>query len=194
MQPVVLTAAKGTRSRPSTNDKPKVLVEVDDKPLIKDVFDTILEIGATELIVVGYQKEQLELTHAILQAGPHVDDDFVLILGDNIFRGNLGDTINRQQEDHADAVFLVDEVPSDVPVFDRDTGIQPRRSIGETRVPLPHRISDDIGATREGVMGDCKRVSLETRVETALFGLLRIETGHLKARTLPTLLYLLLLR
>ncbi|MHC3437135.1 UTP--glucose-1-phosphate uridylyltransferase AglF [Natrialbaceae archaeon A-gly3] len=134
MQAVVLAAGKGTRLRPLTEDKPKVLVEVDGKPLIEDVFDNLLEIGVDELIVVvGYmkekiierygdeyegvpitythQREQLGLAHAILQAEPHIDDDFVLMLGDNVFRGNLGDVINRQQEERADAAFLVEEVP-----------------------------------------------------------------------------------
>ncbi|ELY51873.1 UTP--glucose-1-phosphate uridylyltransferase AglF [Natronorubrum bangense] len=136
MQAVVLAAGKGTRLRPLTEDKPKVLVEVDGKPLIEDVFDNLLEIGVTELVVVvGYmkekiierygdeyegvpityahQREQLGLAHAILQAEPHIDDEFVLMLGDNVFRGNLGDVINRQQEDRADAAFLVEEVPYD---------------------------------------------------------------------------------
>ncbi|MFP8951840.1 UTP--glucose-1-phosphate uridylyltransferase AglF [Natrialbaceae archaeon A-arb3/5] len=134
MQAVVLAAGKGTRLRPLTEDKPKVLVEVDGTPLIEDVFDNLLEIGVTDLVVVvGYQKEkiierygdeyegvpityahqreQLGLAHAILQAEPHIDDDFVLMLGDNVFRGNLGDVINRQREDRADAAFLVEEVP-----------------------------------------------------------------------------------
>ena len=134
MQAVVLAAGKGTRLEPLTEEKPKALVEVDGKPLIEDVFDNLLEIGVTELVVVvghmkeqiierygdeyegvpimyAHQREQLGLAHAILQAEPHIDDDFVLMLGDNVFRGNLGDVINRQQEDRADAAFLVEEVP-----------------------------------------------------------------------------------
>ncbi len=134
MQAVVLAAGEGTRLRPLTEEKPKALVEVDGKPLVEDVFDNLLEIGVTELVVVvGYQKEQLierygdayegvpityahqreqlGLGHAILQAEPHVDDDFVLMLGDNVFRGNLGDVIKRQHEERADAAFLVEEVP-----------------------------------------------------------------------------------
>ncbi|RQH01947.1 UTP--glucose-1-phosphate uridylyltransferase AglF [Natrarchaeobius oligotrophus] len=134
MQAVVLAAGEGTRLRPLTEDKPKVLVEVDGKPLLEDVFDNLLEIGVTELIVVvGYrkeqiierygdayegvpitythQREQLGLAHAILQAEPHVEEDFVLMLGDNIFRANLADVINRQREERADAAFLVEEVP-----------------------------------------------------------------------------------
>jgi glucose-1-phosphate thymidylyltransferase len=134
MQAVVLAAGKGTRLRPLTDDKPKVLVEVNGTPLIEDVFDNLIDSGATELIVVvGYkaeqiidcygdeyrdvpitythQREQLGLAHAILQAEPHVDGDFMLMLGDNVFRGNLGDVASRQQEERADAAFLVEEVP-----------------------------------------------------------------------------------
>ncbi|WP_200531408.1 UTP--glucose-1-phosphate uridylyltransferase AglF [Halorubrum sp. LN27] len=134
MQAVVLAAGKGTRLRPLTDEKPKVLVEVNGTPLIQDVFDNLIDAGATELVVVvGYkaeqiidrygdeyegvpitythQREQLGLAHAILQAEPHIDGDFMLMLGDNVFRGNLGDVTNRQQEDRADAAFLVEEVP-----------------------------------------------------------------------------------
>ncbi|NUC70872.1 sugar nucleotidyltransferase [Haloterrigena sp. SYSU A558-1] len=134
MQAVVLAAGKGTRIRPLTEDKPKVLVEVDGKPLIENVFDNLIDIGVSEfVVVVGYrkeqiierygdeycgtpityahQREQLGLAHAILQAEPHIDSDFVLMLGDNLFRANLGDVINRQQEARADAAFLVEEVP-----------------------------------------------------------------------------------
>ena len=134
MQAVVLAAGMGTRLRPLTDDKPKALVAVNGTPLIEDVFDNLIDAGATELVVVvgykaeqiidrygdGYrdvpityahQREQLGLAHAILQAEPHVDGDFMLMLGDNVFRGNLGDVTNRQQEDRADAAFLVEEVP-----------------------------------------------------------------------------------
>lgn len=62
-------------------------------------------------ITYTHQREQLGLAHAILRAEPHVGGDFMLMLGDNVFRGNLPDVTNRQQEDRADAVFLVGKVP-----------------------------------------------------------------------------------
>ena len=134
MQGVVLAAGKGTRLEPLTEDTPKALVEVAGTPLIEDVFDNLLAIGVTDLVVVvghlkeqiierygdsyrdvpityAHQRDQHGLAHAILQAEPYVDDDFALMLGDNVFRANLEDVVNRQREDRADAAFLVEEVP-----------------------------------------------------------------------------------
>ena len=60
-----------------------------------------------------YQREQKGLAHALLTAEEHVDDDFMLLLGDNIFQGNLEDVVTRHREQRADAAFLVEEVPWD---------------------------------------------------------------------------------
>ncbi|MFW6385376.1 MAG: UTP--glucose-1-phosphate uridylyltransferase AglF [Halodesulfurarchaeum sp.] len=134
MQAVVLAAGKGTRLRPLTDDKPKAMVEVDDKPLLTHVFDRLIQLNADELhVVVGYkkediishygdeyedtpityahQREQNGLAHALLTVEEHIDDDFMLMLGDNIFEANLADVINRQRENRTDAAFLVEEVP-----------------------------------------------------------------------------------
>ncbi len=134
MKAVVLAAGKGTRLRPLTEDKPKGMVEVDDKPLLTHCFEQLAELGASEfVVVVGYmqeviidhygdefngipityahQREQKGLAHALLTVEEHIDEDFMLILGDNIFNANLRDVVRRQQEDRADAAFLVEEVP-----------------------------------------------------------------------------------
>ncbi|MEF8863321.1 MAG: UTP--glucose-1-phosphate uridylyltransferase AglF [Haloarculaceae archaeon] len=134
MKAVVLAAGEGTRLRPLTEDRPKGMVEVAEKPILTHCFEQLAELGAEEfVVVVGYmkeeiishygdefegipitythQREQKGLAHALLTVEEHVDDDFMLILGDNVFRANLGDVIRRQQEDRADAAFLVEEVP-----------------------------------------------------------------------------------
>ncbi len=134
MQAVVLAAGKGTRLRPLTDEKPKGMVEVAGKPLLTHCFEQLVELDASELlVVVGYkkeviiehygdefdgvpityahQREQTGLAHALLTVEEHIDDDFMLMLGDNIFQANLQDVINRQAEERADAAFLVEEVP-----------------------------------------------------------------------------------
>jgi glucose-1-phosphate thymidylyltransferase len=134
MKAVVLAAGKGTRLRPLTDDKPKGMVEVAGKPILTHCFEQLAELDAEEfVVVVGYkkqniishygdefegipityahQREQKGLAHALLTVEEHIDDDFMLMLGDNIFNANLADVVNRQQEDRADAAFLVEEVP-----------------------------------------------------------------------------------
>ncbi len=112
------------------------MVEVKNKPLVAHVFDRLVELNASELIVVvghmkeqiikpssdeyrdtpityAHQREQAGLTHALFTVEGHVDDDFMLMLEDNIFQANLEDVINRQRANHTDAAFLVEEVPYD---------------------------------------------------------------------------------
>jgi len=136
MQVVVLAAGQGTRLRPLTEDKPKGMVEVNGKPILTHCFEQVVDLGADELVVVvGYkkeeildhygdefegvpityahQREQLGLAHALLTVEEHIEGDFMLMLGDNIFDANLEDVIRRHHEDRADAVFLTEEVPWD---------------------------------------------------------------------------------
>ena len=136
MEAVVLAAGEGTRLRPLTADKPKGMVAVAEKPILTHCFEQLVELGADELVVVvGYmkeaiidhygdafdgvpityahQREQMGLAHALLTVEEHVDGDFMLMLGDNLFDANLQDVVRRQREDRADAAFLVEEVPSE---------------------------------------------------------------------------------
>ncbi|KAB1194254.1 NTP transferase domain-containing protein [Haloferax sp. MBLA0076] len=136
MQAVVLAAGRGTRLRPLTKEKPKGMVEVDGKPILTHCFDQLVELGADKIVVVvGYkkeviishygdeyrgipityshQREQKGLAHALLTVEEHIDDDFMLMLGDNIFQANLDDVVRRQREERADAAFLIEEVEWD---------------------------------------------------------------------------------
>ncbi len=133
MQAVVPAAGEGTRLRPRTADRPKGLVEVAGRPLLSHVFGTLVDLGVSEIVVVvGYrgeairehygdrfadtsltyvrQDERLGLAHALLQADPHVEDDFVCLNGDNVCRANLGAVLDRHREADADATSLVDDV------------------------------------------------------------------------------------
>ncbi|MFC6787770.1 UTP--glucose-1-phosphate uridylyltransferase AglF [Halobaculum halobium] len=133
MKAVVLAAGEGTRLRPLTEDKPKGMVEIDGKPILTHCFEQLAELGAEELVVVvGYrkqdiidyyedefdgipityshQREQQGLAHALLTVEESIDDDFMLMLGDNVFDANLEDVVRRQREERADAAFLVEAV------------------------------------------------------------------------------------
>ena len=136
MQAVVIAAGEGTRLRPLTEDKPKGMVEIDGTPILTHCFERLVELGASELlVVVGYKKEAITshydddfegvpitychqrepkgIAHALLTVEEHIEDDFMIMLGDNVFRANLDAVVSRQAKERADAAFLVEEVPWD---------------------------------------------------------------------------------
>lgn len=137
MQGIVPAAGEGTRLRPLTADRPKGLVEVAGRPLLTHVFETLCEAGVEELVVVvGYemaqildhygdafrgvpityvhQREQVGLGHAVLQTEPHVDGQFVVLNGDNVFGQSVRPAIERARQDGVDGALLVEQVSPDV--------------------------------------------------------------------------------
>jgi glucose-1-phosphate thymidylyltransferase len=113
MKAVVLAAGEGTRLRPLTVSRPKVMLRVGDKPILQYAIDALREVGVRDIIiVVGYQKEriqtffedgerfgvnisyvvqrkQLGTGHALLCAREHLDSDFLVVPGDNILDGAM---------------------------------------------------------------------------------------------------------
>jgi glucose-1-phosphate thymidylyltransferase len=135
MDAVIPAAGRGSRLGELTADRPKGLVDVAGRPLLAHVFDTAVDAGADELVViVGYeaaqivdrfgddfegvpityvhQRERLGLGHAVLQAEPHVDGTFLLVNGDNVFSGSVAPAVAAAEE--ADAVLAVEEVSPEV--------------------------------------------------------------------------------
>jgi glucose-1-phosphate thymidylyltransferase len=119
------------------------MVEVADEPLLFHVFETLLEAGVDELVVVvGYrmaaimdhfgddyrgmpityvhQREQRGLGHAVLQAEPYVDGQFVVLNGDNVFAGSVRPAIERARDEPVNGVVLVEELPR---ADARETGV-----------------------------------------------------------------------
>lgn len=136
MKAVVLAAGEGTRLRPKTGEIPKPLVEVDDKPILTYCFETLIDIGIEEaVVVVGYKKdriverygdafrglgiryahqsERLGLAHALLAAENHIDSDFAVLNGDNVYSADLSAAVTRHAEADADITFPIDEVSPD---------------------------------------------------------------------------------
>lgn len=106
---VILAAGEGNRLRPFTEDAPKVMLPIANKPLLKYVVESLHKNGVNNIImVVGYKKEsimsyfgegsaygvtiqyvtqekQLGTGHALLQAKELImNDEFLVLPGDNI--------------------------------------------------------------------------------------------------------------
>ena len=108
MQAVILAAGEGTRLRPLTRTRPKPMLPIGNRPLLEHVLEAGKAAGIDEFVfVVGYKREriqshfgdgddwgvdieyavqetQLGTGHALLQAEPHVDDNFIALNGDRI--------------------------------------------------------------------------------------------------------------
>lgn len=111
---IILAGGEGTRLRPLTYITNKHLLPVYDKPMILHPLHTLKELGVTDILLVSggnhiggfaeflgdgsdygvkltykVQKEAGGIAQALLLAEDFVDDEFVVILGDNIFEGSL---------------------------------------------------------------------------------------------------------
>ncbi|WP_227354281.1 sugar phosphate nucleotidyltransferase [Haladaptatus salinisoli] len=106
MKAVILAAGEGSRLRPLTNHRPKPMLPVGNKPLLESVIEAVSAAGVTEIVlVVGYHREriqnrfgdgdrwnvdityavqekQLGTGHALLQAEPYIETDFIALNGD----------------------------------------------------------------------------------------------------------------
>lgn len=132
MQAVILAAGAGTRLRPLTENKPKAMVEVNGKPMLRIILEQLKQHDITEAtIVVHYlkdniidyfgdgsrfgmkltyveQKEMKGTADAVLCAEPHIQSDkFLLIFCDSLFET---DQLTRLLAHDADGVFTVREV------------------------------------------------------------------------------------
>ncbi len=61
MKAIILAAGQGTRLKPLTNDRPKCMVEYQDKPIINYILETMKECDISDIAVInGYKKDVLE--------------------------------------------------------------------------------------------------------------------------------------
>jgi UDP-N-acetylglucosamine diphosphorylase/glucosamine-1-phosphate N-acetyltransferase len=107
-QAVILAAGEGQRLRPFTVNRPKAMLLVADKPILQYIIEALALNGVRNIIlVVGYRKEQifdyfgsgekhgvninyvnqtaqLGTAHALKQVKDAIDDEFLVLPGDNL--------------------------------------------------------------------------------------------------------------
>lgn len=111
-QAVILAAGEGQRLRPFTTYKPKPLISIANKPILQYIIEALAINGLRRIVmVVGYKKEQIQdyfgsgsnfgvdieyvvqrqqlgTGNAIKQAKDCLQNDFLVLAGDNIIDSN----------------------------------------------------------------------------------------------------------
>jgi len=131
---VILAAGEGTRLRPFTVSKPKVMIPIANRPIIEYAMEALSKNGIKDIVlVVGYRKESimsyfedgkkfgvsidyvvqqkpLGTAHALLQAQKEISGEFLVLPGDNLIDPK---EVSRLMESEADSALLIAE--SDMP-------------------------------------------------------------------------------
>jgi len=111
-QAVILAAGEGQRLRPFTVNRPKAMISVADKPILQFIIEALARNGIRNIVItVGYRKEQvydylgsgercgvnityvtqmsqLGTAHALMQVKDAVEDEFLVLSGDNLIEAH----------------------------------------------------------------------------------------------------------
>jgi len=127
---VILAAGRGERLRPLTDDRPKVVLKVANRPIVEYVLENLYPFVDEFVIVVRYQKEKLiealgdefrgkPITYveqlpgegtakAIESAAETVEEDFIAVNGDIYFEENaIRELVSAFRRENADAALVL---------------------------------------------------------------------------------------
>jgi len=111
-QAVILAAGRGVRLRPLTENVPKVMVRIGDKPVVEYIIDKLKKLDVVDItLVVNYKKEKIKkyfgnsvkycvqkkplgTANAVYAAKNFLDnEEFILVYGDIFFENDLSEFI-----------------------------------------------------------------------------------------------------
>lgn len=136
---VILAAGRGTRMRGLTQNRPKAMLPVVGQPIVARVVDQLQAARIDEVIVVippdddqiqpyfaaqppartnlrfAVQREARGMAHALLEAAPLIDDDFILTACDSLYPDDHYRNLAAMHPDHhRPATLTLMEVPPSV--------------------------------------------------------------------------------
>jgi len=141
IQAIILAAGEGTRLRPLTKNRPKVMLPVANHPILEHVLNSVVAAGIRDItVVVGYKKDQvmtflntypipvqvvvqdkqLGTAHALSMAKEYVHTKTLVLAGDNY----VDPESLRSLLDKENAVLVAPHSsPADFGVISKDNGI-----------------------------------------------------------------------
>ena len=165
MQTVVLAAGKGERLWPLTENRPKPMIPVANRPLLEHIIEALAAAGVSEVVlVVGSNRErvqryfedganwgvdityvvqdpQLGTGHALLQAESKIGESFLALNGDRIIDKSLLEDVWQRHHETTDPVMGVTQVatPSQFGVVNLDGDTV----VGIEEQPIPELATSD---------------------------------------------------
>ena len=139
MKAVILAGGLGTRLRPLTNNKPKPMLPIGEKPILEHLIDWTKKSGVESIVLcVSYLKKSIEdyfengdsfgvkIEYAISKkplatagqlktAEEFIDNDFVCMYGDSIFNFSLKNMIKQHESKKAFITMSLNEYKTNLP-------------------------------------------------------------------------------
>ncbi len=175
MKAVILAAGEGTRLGPFTVSEPKVMIPVANRPILEYVVDALVANGIRDIVmVVGYKKErimshfedgkdlkarveyvvqkkQLGTAHALQAARDLIEEDFLLLPGDNLIDATaVGDLL--ENRDGPSILVAESERPSKYGVVEVSGGLV-KRIVEKPEERIGNLISTSICALPADIFG-----------------------------------------
>ena len=134
MQAVILAAGRGVRLKPITDEIPKCMAGIKDRPILEHIMEHLIDAGVNEInLVVGYKREIIEehfgdefygtklnyfvqqepkgTAHALSLVEDNIKDMFILANSDVIVgKKNYSKIMESDEFEKADAVMLARKV------------------------------------------------------------------------------------
>jgi dTDP-glucose pyrophosphorylase len=145
---VILAAGKGSRIYPFSDNFPKPLLPIANKPIIQYQIELMAKMGIKEIIIVighlGYeivrkigqgdeygvkikyveQKSTLGIAHAVGSLESHINTPFIMFLGDIYFITNSLEKLFQKMEEEKLQCVLATKVEKDIDKIKRNFSVQ----------------------------------------------------------------------
>jgi dTDP-glucose pyrophosphorylase len=168
-QGVLLAAGKGSRMRAFSEELPKPILPVGNRPLLVHQIELLKQLGIRDIVVLighkGYeiarvlgdgsrygvnitfveQTQMLGIAHAVGQLESHVDRPFLMFLGDIFFVPRDIEAMFRTFEEQGDGAVLATKVEPDPEAIRRNFSVELADDGRVTRViEKPRHVTNDL--------------------------------------------------